>query len=727
MLKTTTLSLLFSSSLLAQAPSGLDQVPNKPHALTAAPTDWLLARPGSYPARIWRDTGDQELVLSNGLIACRLRIDPALCLVELTDLMADRSLLRGPRPAARLVVDGEAIVVGGLQGQPNQAFLRRDWLERMTPTPSPLRLVAVHHGPCQERFGWKRIRHHERGAAWPPKGLHLRFELEGDGLGVEVHYELYDDLPAFSKWLVVRNKGDQARDLQRLRVEELAVVEHSNWVEARAGVRQPAPQCLHVETDFAFGGFNHQNANRHVVHWRSDPDYKTQVNYKRETPCLLVVEPEHGPARILQPGEALTSFRSFALVQDSSERERRGLGLRRMYRVLAPWVTENPLTHHLLSKDPARVVQAIDEAAEVGFEAVILSFGSGFDLESEDRAYQATWRKVAAHARTKGIELGAYSLFSSRGVGKPHMIVSPAGERPTHGRCPAVTSNWGLAWLIKVRRFYQDSGFLQFENDGPYPGDRDTTARLPLQRGAEDSRWVQGMLTMDLYRDLRSRGVYINAPDYYFLNGSNKCGMGYRETNWSLPRAQQVIHTRQNIYDGTWTKTPSMGWMHVPLAQYHGGGPAATVEPLDQHREHYRRLLLSNLGLGVQAHYRGPRLFDTARTKAVVQDCVRWFKQHRAILESDLIHGRRADGRDLDWMLHANPQLPQKGMLLVFNPLSRAVQRRIRVDLYYTGLRGTAQVQAGGGAAREVTLRAGHQLWLDVEVPAQGMSWYLLR
>jgi hypothetical protein len=31
--------------------------------------------------------------------------------------------------------------------------------------------------------------------------------------------------------------------------------------------------------------------------------------------------------------------------------------------------------------------------------------------------------------------------------------------------------------------------------------------------------------------------------------------MGYRETNWSLPRAQQHIHARQNLYDGTWDKT----------------------------------------------------------------------------------------------------------------------------------------------------------------------------
>ena len=39
----------------------------------------------------------------------------------------------------------------------------------------------------------------------------------------------------------------------------------------------------------------------------------------------------------------------------------------------------------------------------------------------------------------------------------------------------------------------------------------------------------------DFYKWCRASGVYLNVPDYYYLAGSNKCGMGYRETNWSLP------------------------------------------------------------------------------------------------------------------------------------------------------------------------------------------------
>jgi hypothetical protein len=39
--------------------------------------------------------------------------------------------------------------------------------------------------------------------------------------------------------------------------------------------------------------------------------------------------------------------------------------------------------------------------------------------------------------------------------------------------------------------------------------------------------------------------------------------MGYREENWSLPRWEQILLARQNIYDGTFLKTPSMGWVSL--------------------------------------------------------------------------------------------------------------------------------------------------------------------
>ncbi len=695
---------------------------------TSAPPDHLVD-PSPFVAHAARSDDGRELVLDNGLLRRTWRLTPNGACVGYDNLVTGESMLRSVRPEARVTIDGVAHDLGGLAGQPNHAFLLPEWLDAMTADAGAMRLVDVEIGEPEERLAWNRRRHAAPDAVWPPKGvsIEMRYAMPtDDGIEVTVHYEMFDGIPAMSKWITVHNGTDREITVDRITVEELAIVEHANWVEFREGVPLPRPESLHVETDFAFGGFNPENANRHVVHWRTDPLFTTQVNWAKQTPCLLVCEPNRGPAQRIVPGDTFESFRVFELAQDG-DRERRGLNLRRMYRTVAPWVTENPITHHLLTNDPDRVMTAIDEAAEVGFEAIILSFGSGFNMENRDPAFLARWKEVADHAESKGIELGCYSPFSSRGVGAEHMIVPPKGASPTHGRCPAVTSDWGLQWLDTMRGFYDATGFDQFENDGPYPGDVDVTARPPLQQGELDSRWVQWDLTRDLYRDLRADGVYINAPDYYYLNGSNKCGMGYREVNWSLPRAHQVIHTRQNIYDGTWTKTPSMGWMHVPLAQYHGGGAAATIEPLREHLDHYQRMLESNLALGVQAHYRGPRLFDTPETRDRVTSVVDWFKRYRDILESDVVHGRRADGRDLDWMLHANPALQTPGMLVVFNPLDREVTRTLRVDLHYTGLDEAAIVSASHADPVRHEVGRDGTIELEATVAPGAMAWWTIR
>ncbi len=670
-----------------------------------------------------------ELVMQNGLIRRTWRLTPNGACVAFDNLFSGKSMLRSVRPEARVNINGVAYEIGGLKGQPNQAFLTARWLEQMKADPAAFRLLRVEIGKPQERIEWKQRRHHGPNLSWPPKGAYVQMVYQLKALSevrVIVHYEMYDGLPAMSKWITIENGSPRMITVDRFRSEELAVVEHTNWVELRGDVQFPQPDYLHVETDFAFGGFNFQNANRHVVSWQSDPNYITQVNYLKKSPCLLVVEPTYGPSQEIEPGGVFESFRTFELAYDSSERERQGLTLRKMYRTLAPWVTENPITHHLLKSKPADVRKAIDHAADVGFEAVILSFGSGFNMESTDDEYLKNWTDVASYAEAKGVELGGYSLFSSRSVGNGNDVVSPEGESPTFGRAPSATSEWGIEYYQKLKRFFDHTGFDQFENDGPYPGDVDVTQRLPYQKGIRDSRWAQWKIVVELYRHLRATGVYINQPDYYFMNGGNKTGMGYREVNWSLPREQQVIHTRQNIFDGTWTKTPSMGWMHVPLAQYHGGGAAATIEPLHQHLDHYERMMMSNFGMGVQAHYRGPRLFDTVQTKAQVKKLVDWFKEYRNILESDMIHCRRADGRDLDWVLHVNPKLGDKGMLCVWNPLPTAIRKTLRLNLYYTGLKDVAMF-SNDDSSKSLRLSRDYFVDFEVNVAAEGMQWFVIR
>src|SRR5882672_1742573 len=185
--------------------------------------------------------------------------------------------------------------------------------------------------------------------------------------------------------------------------------------------------------------------------------------------------------------------------------------------------------------------------------------------------------------------------------------------------------------------FYDQTGCGVLEHDGSYPGDVCASTNHPGHLGLKDSQWKQWKVISGFYQWCRGRGIYLNVPDWYFLAGSTKCAMGYRETNWSLPREQQEIIERQNIFDGTWEKTPSMGWMFVPLTEYQGGGAAATIEPLKDHLEHYETRLANLFGAGVQACYRGPRLYDSDDTRALVKHWVDFYRQHRPILDSDII------------------------------------------------------------------------------------------
>jgi hypothetical protein len=537
---------------------------------------------------------------------------------------------------------------------------------------------------------------------------------------IAVHYELYDGIPLFSKWITLTHAGAKPVRLNSFTSHELKLAE----VESSVNTAPTSEKFnLWVETDMAFGDMAPEYASP-CVRFLSDPEYPTQVHYERQTPCLLRCAPPLGPDQEVSRDKPFESFRTFELLLDSTERERRSLARRKMYRTIAPWTNENPLMFHKVQSDPKTIREAIDQAAEVGFEMVIMSFGSGFNHESRDKAYWDRYKELADYGRSKGVAIGAYSLLASRGAANPQD--NTQGSPARYGVMPCLGTRWGRDYLNNIVGFTRHSGLGVFENDGSYPGDLCAATDHPFHRGKEDSQWVMWKAITDQYKTLRADGVFLNIPDWYFLTGGNKCGMGYRETNWSLPRAEQEIIERQNMFDGTWTKTQSMGWMFVPLSQYHGGGAAATIEPLRDHLPHYRARFANLLGYGVQACYRGPRLFDSEETKALVKKWVSFYKQHRDVLDNgDIIHLRRPNGRDWDGILHANPAGTEKGLACLYNPLDDDITREIRMPLHYTGLTGKAMLTIDGGAPGMIELDATSHASLSVRIPAQGRTFLL--
>jgi hypothetical protein len=196
--------------------------------------------------------------------------------------------------------------------------------------------------------------------------------------------------------------------------------------------------------------------------------------------------------------------------------------------------------------------------------------------------------------------------------------------------------------------------------------------------------------------------------------------------NFSLSRAQQKMLNRQNIYDGLWEKTPSMGWGFVPLTRYQGGSADAVLEPLSQHLSDYEQLMVQYYGAGVQACYRGPRLFDTEETKQTVIKVINWYKKYREILNSDIIHLRRADGRDWDGIMHVNPDLPTKALLMLYNPLKENITRTIKVPMYYTGLKGKAVVREKEGKSQVKEVSTSGEITVQVTIAPESYTWVVV-
>ena len=655
-----------------------------------AGADWIVD-PSEYVAKAYERDG--RLVLENGLVRRELLLKPDVTTWSFRCLTTGEEYVRAPDREAQILVDGKWYDVGGATDAPVANYLCEEWIGKLNPLSPGKDIAGVYRyaghafGPIRERLEWKRRPKWSARAndlAWPPKGreLTISFTAPAPGLPkVEVHYEIYDGAPIVSKWIRLENTGVRTNVVTTCRSEFLRLAEsHGNsdidYVER--------PNDLRVVTELFFADAS--SVGRELGgNYHLDDEFPTQENFARARRCRYVVEPCGSFARELAPGAAMESIRAWEIAMDSTDRERRGLAIRRFWRLVAPWTDENPLIFHLKASSEADVRAGIEQCKATGFETLLMSFGSGFDLESRDSAYRARYASLSAEAKAAGIALGGYSLTSSREASTKAENVQGTCR---YGTAPCLGSAWGAEYLQGLKDFMKGADFGIFENDGPYPGDICSATTHAFHRGAEDSFRVQWEAQRDLYRFCRANGIYVNQPDSYYLNGGSKNGMGYRETNWSLPRDLQVIIERQNVYDGTWAKTSSMGWMFVPLCQYHGGGDAATVEPLKANLRHYDQRFADLLGAGVQACWRGPRLYDSPETLAVVKKWVDFYKANRRILTGDFIHLRRADGRDWDgWMMcDAQNPGPDKAIAFFFNPTDAEMTRTVALPLRYAGL-----------------------------------------
>jgi hypothetical protein len=693
--------------------------------------DWLIHTP-TQKAGVYSSKDGKDIILYNGLVKRTFRLSPNLTCFDYKNLSSGQQLLRAVRPEAVVTINGLEYVVGGLIGQKEKAYLMPSWIDGFKSGDTDFQYAGVEVTDLTPFINWK-----QRTWAYnttQPKGKLIKFRFISPlnnlkGVEVEVNYELYNGLPLIVKWVTVKNNSANSITINRIINETLGLVEEESAVVGSPD-QMKKQHGLYVETNYAFNNAMRYDISDQTTHWKIDSTYTSQVNYNYQTPCVLEVYPEKVLAVELLPGEVMKSPRTHELLMDSYDRERRGLMIQQMYATVAPWTTSNPIFMHLVSRDDDQVRTAVDQCVATGYEALILSFGSHCNMEDTAELNVAKWKALADYAHSKGILIGSYSLFSSRRINDETDVIDPKTGKPGgafFGNAPCMGSVWGLNYLGRLKYFMTATGFDLFENDGPYPGDVCASTVHPGHKGLEDSQWRQMELQKGLYRWCNENGIYVNAPDWYFLDGTHKIAVGYREVNFSLSREQQMILNRQNIHDGTKEKLPSMGWGFVPLTRYQGGGPEAVLEPLKDHLKEYEQLMVQYYGAGVQACYRGPRLYDTDSTRKLVTNTVAWYKKYRDILNAPIVHLRRADGRDWDGWMHVSPTLKDRAFVLLFNPTSEVLKRIIKLPLYYTGLKDAALVRLKD--KQELMVRPGHDrsIELTVNIPPGGYTWYVIR
>ena len=719
--------LLFSGSIIyAQEPPFWD-VKND---VNYATHDWLIQN-GETKADVYQSRDGKDIILYNGLVKRTFRIYPDVVCTDYKNMTTGQQLLRSVKPEAIVNINGVDYNVGGLYGQKENAYLLPEWVDDLKKDESGFHCVAYILGDIKPSLNWKTdmwIAGYKQ-----PTGKTIMFAYESDvpeleGIEVMVHYELYDDIPLMSKRVEVMGRLGETTMVGRVVNEILGMVEEESAVfGATDDMRTPAG--LYIETNYAFNNAMQYRLSDQTTHWKTDSTYTSQVNYDYRTPCVLEVYPENVSGIELRGRGRFNSVRTYELMMDDYDRERRGLAIRKMYRTIAPWVAANPIFMHLVSNSDEQVYTAIDQCAETGYEALILSFGSHINIEENTPENHAKWKKIADYAHSKGIKIGGYTLFSSRTISPDMDVINPKTGKPGgafFNNAPCLASQWGGNYVRAIFDFYEFTGFDILEMDGPYPGDICASTSHPEHKGVEDSQWAQMQIQKDIFHRLNKSGVYINAPDWYFLDGTNKIGLGYREVNFSLSREQQKILNRQNIFDGTWEKTPSMGWGFVPLTAYQGGGEDAVLEPLHKHLKDYKDLMIQYYGAGIQACYRGPRLYDTEETKQTVIEVIDWYKKYRDILNADIIHLRRADGRDWDGILHVDPSLKEKGFVMLYNPTKETIRRTIKLPLYYTGLTETAIVKEKGEGAKSYNLSRDYSIDITFLIEPQSYTWFVI-
>jgi hypothetical protein len=696
----------------------------------SAAGDWLVT-PVSQPVELQvtdSSATPAHLALANGVIAREFYFGAGnLATVSLRHLGDGSEFVRALRPEALLSVNGTQYSVGGLTGQTLNNFLTPEWFSSLTAPANAFTFRGFATSAPQAFRSWTN-RFGAPPVAWPPTGLRVDMFYDPPaslpGVQVTVHYEMYQGTPIIAKWLTVSNTASSSNLVDGMTIEQLAVsppLRTRLFTEAEFNCFRLITTFWELDPNFSTETgpvFEERMEGEALNYWplsdlmadyhSHDSDPLWQGEYRSRS--QLSVRYPSGPWKRLAPGQSYDSFIVWEVPQDSDDAERKGLARRRLYRTVMPWTQESPIDVHISASDSASIRSTVDQAAALGFEKVTLAYGGGLDMNNTNASYTAQLKSDFDYAHSKGLIIGGYILFcSSRSYGSAYDAVPSA-----YGNSLCLGSSYSDTYFQRLFYFFDQTGMDVIEPDGPYHGYPCTSTSHQYHEGSNDAVRVNWERQVQFFKGCVDRHMYIQTPDWYFHGGNSVMPMGYRESNANLPARLQTVMGRQTINDGTLWRTPGMCW-----------NDGVAFNPPSANADLYQTILATYFGAGIPGQFWMP-LSDDA-TFPMVKGWVDWFKQYRAILMSDIIHVKRADGRSLDGWLHVNSSLPTRGLAMIFNPTPNDMLTTVSLPLYYAGVTNTAAIREREGTPRAYALDPQGRAQLPLYVPSGGLTWLVVQ
>lgn len=605
--------------------------------------NWVL-NPCGFHAVV-KETGD-TIVLSNGRIS-RTVETARCCTVSFRNHQKDAELIQSPYRDFELTVNG-----------------------RPLSTENGLTWCGTRSVPCLKRVSFRHSETMTCGAAYPPPGkaVELLYRAQSPAVVVTVRYEIYDNMPVLMKRVSVTNRGPSEITVDNISTDLLRLSEDR--------------EMLFVDSDFDstmdFIGLDFSSYARHYARYR----YGT-----------LEVSPESRMNVKLAPDGCAHSITAFELLFATDYYEHRLIEVKEMYRSVAPWCTDNVLFFHLISNSSRMIRKAVDQCAEIGLEMIIQSFGSGVNMESGSERYLKRLRKAYDYGHSRGLRMGAYTLAYVKNY-RPVKGEEALNHDFSH-ICRCLATEWSEQYQSRILRFLDRTGADAIEIDGPYGMMPCSGGKTHLHEDFTDSQYKQWKASVvDWYAKIKERGVYINAPDWHFLNGTNRTGIGYEEIAFSAHREEQLVTSRIYYYKGTFSKNPSQGWGFLPLNVYHGGGRDARFFPTGKNSFAFDWALAQITASGVWPTIRGRQVYDSETGKGIFQKWVGIFKKYRRVLNGITVHFMppRIDPQKpsrtlcMDAIMNQLPQGDVRGFVMFFNQTDSQRTEELLLPVYYTGL-----------------------------------------